>query len=124
MKWNIDAQYSNDTILGATNQDAQDTLLCEVGTINYDSIPDDNNFRMRGDSVIYSDRGVERGWSNTLKNDVGVAIDGVILGGAHNSDPQDPIFPAFPFLSGQEPSADACGQHSNAGGKMHIHYVP
>lgn len=95
--------------MACTDQDSQDTLLCEVGTINYGSIPEENNFRMRGDSVIYSDRGVERGWSNTLKNDVGVAIDGVILGGAHNSDPQDPIFPAFEFLSGQEPSADACG---------------
>lgn len=49
------------------------------------------------------------GWSRTIVNDVGIATDGILLGGAHNSDPQDPIFNAFPFLSGKEPSADACG---------------
>lgn len=61
---------------------------------------------------------------STILNDmVGVALSGVLIGAALNSEDDDPFYPPSSANSNGD-SADVCGQHVNNLGAMHYHFMP
>jgi len=101
-----------------------ENIACKISSFNYTNVNSTADFSYLGNNAYNTTTTVTTNagahtvtstkYTNSMGDMVGIALTGVMIGGAFNANGEDPFFPVSSSSGGD--GADQCGAHVNAAG--------